>query len=103
MPPRVTVLESATMPEGSTALFRLVVTIFSGFVGLVLGASAVVGVEYQADMATVIEAVKERKMRIIRESHYEKDLAGNKGYALHTHPGDGFGASYEFYHDDFHQ
>lgn len=61
-----------------------------------------VGVEYQADMNDVVAAVNERGMRIIRESHYERDLAGNPGYALHTHPADGFGVSYEFYHDDFH-
>jgi hypothetical protein len=61
-----------------------------------------VGVEYQADMDVVVAAVAERKMRIIRESRYERDLAGNPGYALHTHPADGFGVSYEFYHDDFH-
>lgn len=61
-----------------------------------------VGVEYQADMDTVVAAVRERGMRIIRESRYERDLAGNPGYALHTHPADGFGVSYEFYHDDFH-
>ncbi|MDR2858333.1 MAG: hypothetical protein LBV50_10870 [Novosphingobium sp.] len=61
-----------------------------------------VGVEYQADMDIVVQAVAERNMRIVRESRYEKDLAGNPGYALHTHPEDGFGVSYEFYHDDFH-
>lgn len=61
-----------------------------------------VGVEYQADMDVVVAAVAERGMRIVRESRYEKDLAGNPGYALHTHPADGFGVSYEFYHDDFH-
>jgi hypothetical protein len=62
-----------------------------------------VGVEYQANMDVVSAAVAERKMRIIRESRYERDLAGNPGYALHTHPADGFGVSYEFYHDDFHR
>jgi hypothetical protein len=62
-----------------------------------------VGVEYQADMDVVCRAVAERKMRIIRESRYERDLAGNPGYALHTHPADAFGVSYEFYHDDFHR
>jgi hypothetical protein len=61
-----------------------------------------VGVEYQADMDVVSRAVAERKMRIVRESRYARDLAGNPGYALHTHPADGFGVSYEFYHDDFH-
>lgn len=60
------------------------------------------GVEYQADMDVVVQAVAERKMRIVRESRFERDLAGNPGYALHTHPADGFGVSYEFYHDDFH-
>ena len=62
-----------------------------------------IGLEYQADMAVVSQAVAERKMRIIRESRIERDLAGNPGYALHTHPADGFGVSYEFYHDNFHQ
>ncbi len=61
-----------------------------------------VGVEYQADMDVVVAAVKERGMRIVRESRAERDLAGNPSYALHTHPADGFGVSYEFYHDDFH-
>lgn len=61
-----------------------------------------VGVEYQADMDTVVAAVKERGMRIVRESRLERDLAGNPSYALHTHPEDGFGVAYEFYHDDFH-
>lgn len=60
------------------------------------------GVEYQADMDTVVAAVKERGMRIVRESRLERDLAGNPSYALHTHPADGFGVAYEFYHDDFH-
>ena len=62
-----------------------------------------VGVEYQADMDVVRQAVAERKMRIVRETRYERDLGGNPGHALHTHPADGFGVSYEFYHDDFHQ
>lgn len=61
-----------------------------------------VGVEYQADMGVVVEAVRERGMRIVRESRAERDLAGNPSYALHTHPADGFGVAYEFYHDDFH-
>jgi catechol 2,3-dioxygenase-like lactoylglutathione lyase family enzyme len=51
------------------------------------------GVEYQANMEVVRQAVAERGMRIVRDT----------GIALHTHPADGFGASYEFYHDEFHQ
>ena len=62
-----------------------------------------VGVEYRADMGVVCQAVAEREMRIIREVGDRKNLAVNPGYALHTHPDDGFGVSYEFYHDDFHQ
>jgi hypothetical protein len=49
------------------------------------------GVEYQADMQAVRRAVAERGMRIVRDI----DIA------LHTHPADGFGVSYEFYHDHF--
>ena len=93
--------------EYSALLFATGSVLFEAFVPSVWLLSArygphFVGVEYQADMDTVVQAVAERKMRIIRESRYEKDLAGNPGYALHTHPADGFGVSYEFYHDDFH-
>lgn len=93
--------------EYSALLFATGSVLFEAFVPSVwLLASRygphIVGVEYQADMDVVVAAVKERGMRIIRESRYEKDLAGNPGYALHTHPADGFGVSYEFYHDDFH-
>lgn len=93
--------------EYSALLFAAGSVLFEAFVPSVWLLSArygphIVGVEYQADMETVVAAVKERGMRIIRESRYEKDLAGNPGYALHTHPADGFGVSYEFYHDDFH-
>lgn len=62
-----------------------------------------VGVEYQADIAVVRQAIADRGMRVVRETKYERDLNGNPGVALHTHPADGFGVSYEFYHDDFHQ
>ena len=99
----------AAMPkaEYSALLFATGSVLFEAFVPSVWLLTArygphIVGVEYQADMDTVVAAVKERGMRIIRESRYEKDLAGNPGYALHTHPADGFGVSYEFYHDDFH-
>ena len=93
--------------EYSALLFATGSVLFEAFVPSVWLLNArygphIVGVEYQADMDTVVAAVKERGMRIIRESRYEKDLAGNPGYALHTHPADGFGVSYEFYHDDFH-
>jgi hypothetical protein len=50
------------------------------------------GVEYQADMEVVREAVAERGMRIVRDIDV----------ALHTHPADGFGMSFEFYSGYFH-
>lgn len=49
------------------------------------------GVEYQADMQVTRQAIAERGMRIVRDIDV----------ALHTHPADGFGVSYEFYHDRF--
>jgi hypothetical protein len=52
-----------------------------------------VGLEFQADMDVVRRAIEERGMRVVRDI----------GHAVHTHPADGFGASYEFFHDDFHQ
>jgi hypothetical protein len=50
------------------------------------------GVEYQANMAVVRQAIAERGIRIVRDI----------GLALHTHPADGFGVSYEFYDGCFH-
>jgi hypothetical protein len=50
------------------------------------------GVEYQANMAEVRQAIAERGIRIVRDI----------GLALHTHPADGFGVSYEFYDGCFH-
>jgi hypothetical protein len=49
------------------------------------------GVEYQADMQVTRQAIAERGVRIVRDIDV----------ALHTHPADGFGVSYEFYHDHF--
>jgi hypothetical protein len=46
-----------------------------------------VGLEYQADMDVVREAIAARGIRIVRDI----------GHALHTHPADGFGVSFEFY------
>lgn len=50
------------------------------------------GVEYQADMDEVRAAIAERDIRIIRDI----------GHALHTHPDDTLGVSFEFYGDYFH-
>ena len=49
------------------------------------------GLEYQADMASVRAAVAERDIRIIRDI----------GSALHTHPADTLGVAFEFYAGDF--
>jgi hypothetical protein len=51
-----------------------------------------VGLEYQADVDVVREAVAERGIRIVRDI----------GVALHTHPADCFGLSFEFYGGYFH-
>jgi hypothetical protein len=51
-----------------------------------------VGIEYQADVDVVREAVAERGIRIVRDI----------GVALHTHPADCFGMSFEFYGGYFH-
>jgi len=51
-----------------------------------------VGLEYQADMDDVREAVAARGIRIVRDI----------GLALHTHPADCFGVSFEFYGGYFH-
>ena len=50
------------------------------------------GVEYQADMAEVREAVSAQGIRIVRDI----------GVALHTHPADCFGVAFEFYDGGFH-
>jgi hypothetical protein len=51
-----------------------------------------VGIEYQADVDVVRAAVAERGIRIVRDI----------GVALHTHPADCFGVSFEFYGGYFH-
>lgn len=51
-----------------------------------------VGIEYQADMDEVREAVAAHDIRIVRDI----------GVALHTHPADCFGISFEFYGGYFH-
>jgi hypothetical protein len=50
------------------------------------------GVEYQADMDVARKAIAERGMRLVRDI----------GHAIHTHPADAFGMSFEFYHGYFH-
>ena len=51
------------------------------------------GVEYQADMDEVREALAARDIRIVRDI----------GPALHTHPADCFGVSFEFFGGSFHE
>jgi catechol 2,3-dioxygenase-like lactoylglutathione lyase family enzyme len=51
-----------------------------------------VGIEYEADMDEVREAIAARGIRIIRDI----------GIALHTHPADCFGVSFEFTDQYFH-
>lgn len=50
------------------------------------------GLEYQAEMDEVRAAVADHGLRIVRDI----------GLALHTHPADCFGVSYEFYDGEFH-
>lgn len=50
------------------------------------------GVEHQADMDEVREVVAAHGVRIVRDI----------GAALHTHPADCYGASFEFYGGEFH-
>ena len=47
-PQRVTLLEKATEPEGTNPVFRYVLTVFAAIAGLVIGAGAVVAMEYQS-------------------------------------------------------
>ena len=80
MPSRVTVLENASMPEGSTALFRILVTVFSGIVGLALGAGAVVGVEYQAHrLSSTGELSTRTGLRVLGTVPNLAALSQNKG------------------------
>jgi polysaccharide biosynthesis transport protein len=46
--PRVQRLEKATLPDAPSQFFRLVMTIFAGMAGFVVGSGAVVGFEYKA-------------------------------------------------------
>lgn len=51
------------------------------------------GVEYQADMDVVRQVIADQNIRIIRDI----------GVALHTHPDDTLGVSFEFYSLGFHE
>jgi hypothetical protein len=84
-------------PEMHAGLFEVGRVLFEMFVPNVYLLNSrygphYVGVEYQAEMDVVRAAVAERGMRIVREY---------AGSAIHTHPADGFGVSFEFYHEYF--
>jgi polysaccharide biosynthesis transport protein len=48
MPARVTPLEKASVPDAPSQVFRLIMTIFAGMAGFVLGSGAIVAFEYNA-------------------------------------------------------
>jgi capsular exopolysaccharide synthesis family protein len=48
MPARVMPLEKATVPDAPSQVFRVIMTIFAGIAGFVLGSGAIVGFEYNA-------------------------------------------------------
>ena len=48
MPARVTPLEKASVPDAPSQVFRVVMTLFAGIAGFVLGSGAIVGFEYKA-------------------------------------------------------
>lgn len=51
------------------------------------------GIEYQADMAAVRDAIADHGIRIARDI----------GMAVHTHPADTLGVAFEFYEGGFHE
>ncbi|HEY2827122.1 MAG TPA: polysaccharide biosynthesis tyrosine autokinase [Pirellulales bacterium] len=48
LPPRVVVLNDASIPDAPSQVFRIVVAIFGGVLGIALGSGTIVGMEYQA-------------------------------------------------------
>jgi capsular exopolysaccharide synthesis family protein len=48
LPPRVVVLNDASVPDAPSDIFRIIVASLAGVFGLLLGSGAVVGMEYQA-------------------------------------------------------
>jgi len=48
LPARVVVLNDASVPDAPSAIVRIIVAIFGGILGFVVGSAAVVGIEYQA-------------------------------------------------------
>src|SRR5262245_10524848 len=66
MSPRVNVMQRAIVPESSSNTFRILMTIFAGVLGLVLGSGAVVGVEYQAQrLSTTGEVGTRTGLRVL--------------------------------------
>ena len=90
-------LNDIPQPELHAGLFETGRVIFEMFVPrayllLARYGPHYLGLEYQADMAVVRQAIAERGIRIIRDI----------GVAVHTHPEDTFGVAFEFYGDYFH-
>jgi capsular exopolysaccharide synthesis family protein len=48
LPARVRVLNDASVPDAPSAVLRIVVTVFAGILGFLLGSGTVVGMEYQS-------------------------------------------------------
>ncbi len=60
MPNRVTLIEEASVPEGSDEIFRRMLAVLAGCAGLVLGGGSVVLFEYLRDRLSVSEELPQR-------------------------------------------
>jgi len=66
MPNRVTLIEPAGVPRGNNRLFRILLTLVAGMIGLVLGSGAIVLREYLQDHINVVEDISRRVgMRVL--------------------------------------
>jgi len=66
MPNRVTLIEPAGVPRGNNRLFRILLTMLAGMIGLVLGSGLIVLREYLQDHVNVAEDISRRVgMRVL--------------------------------------
>lgn len=80
MPPRVIVLNDASVPDAPSAIFRIIVAVFGGILGFVLGAGSILGMDYQSRrLSTTGELSTQTGLRVLGTVPNLESLSRAKG------------------------